>query len=92
MNSSLIIMRPYQGEPDLQQIVELFDDCARFDNLESSIPILQLQLPNCDFDLDQNLRLWENESGQLIGFGKLWIRELNIDNVASIYPKFGGGS
>ena len=88
MNSSSTIVRPYQGEPDLQQIVELFDDCARFDNLESSIPILQLQLPNCDFDLDRNLRLWENESGQLIGFGKLWIREPNVDNVTTSLMAF----
>ncbi|WP_310486500.1 hypothetical protein [Chamaesiphon sp. VAR_69_metabat_338] len=37
MNSLLTIMRPYQGESDLQLIIDLIDACERVDRLESFV-------------------------------------------------------
>jgi mycothiol synthase len=84
MTSSSIITRHYQGEFDLQQIVDLLDTCERVDRVESSISIDRLRLSFDDplLDLDRNLMFWENTSGQLIGFGKLSIMEPTEDNIA----------
>lgn len=99
MSSSSIIMRQYKGESDRQQLIDLFDACERFDKLESSIPISQLQLPSSNSEEEirqRDLRLWEDAQGRLIGFGKVWIREPTADNVAGlmwfcVHPLARGG-
>ena len=77
-------MRAYQGESDLQKIIDLFDACEAVDRLEQSISIAQLQLsieaPGVDQDRD--LSLWEDANQRLIGFGELSINEPTPDNLA----------
>jgi mycothiol synthase len=75
MNNS--IMRNYQGESDLQLIVDLFDTCEQVDRVElsSSIDQLRLALTSPTIDPGKDLRLWEDEQGQLIGFSQAWIEE-----------------
>jgi mycothiol synthase len=77
-------MRPYKGESDLQPLVDLFDACERIDKLDLSISTAQLQLEieAPGIDLDRDLRLWEDEQGQVIGFGELSIAEPIDNNLA----------
>jgi mycothiol synthase len=93
-------MRSYQGEPDLQLLVDLFDACEKVDKLEVSISPAQLQIEieAPGVDLDQDLRLWENAQGELIGFGELAIAEPIEDNLADgtlwmiVHPSARGGA
>jgi mycothiol synthase len=99
MGNSLITSRSYQGESDLQKIVDLFDDCEAVDKLEQSISTTQLQLaveaPGVDRERD--LSLWEDINGQLIGFGELSIAEPIEHNLADgtlwfiVHPAARGG-
>lgn len=75
MNKS--IMRTYQGESDLPLIVDLFDACEQVDRVElsASIDQLRLTLANPTLDTEKDLRLWENDQGQLIGVNQSWIEE-----------------
>jgi mycothiol synthase len=77
MSNPSIIMRQYQGESDLQLIVDLFDACEKVDRVELSLSIdqLQLALENPIVDPVKDLRLWEDAQGQLIGFSQSWIEE-----------------
>jgi mycothiol synthase len=77
MSNPSIIMRQYQGESDLQLIVDLFGACEKVDQLELSISIdqLRLALENPIVDPVKDLRLWEDAQGQLIGFSQSWIEE-----------------
>jgi mycothiol synthase len=70
-------MRQYQGESDLQLIVDLFDACEKVDRVELSLSIdqLRLALENPIIDPVKDLRLWEDAQGQLIGFSQSWIEE-----------------
>jgi mycothiol synthase len=85
MKSSSIIMRQYQGESDLQLIIDLIDDCERVDRLETFVSIDQLRssITNPAIDRERDLSLWEDNRGQLIGFGELSIDEPIADNLAN---------
>jgi mycothiol synthase len=99
MSNLSIVMRHYNGGTDLQKIVDLFDACERVDKLDLSISPAQLQLeievPGVD--LDRDLRLWENDVGQVIGFGELSIDEPIENNLADgtlwmiVHPAARGG-
>jgi mycothiol synthase len=99
MENSSITMRSYQGKADLQPLVDLFDACEKVDKLDLSISPAQLQLEieAPGVDLDRDLRLWENDAGQLIGFGELSIDEPNPGNLADgtlwfiVHPIARGG-
>ncbi len=84
MSTSSIVMRPYQGESDLQLLIDLFDACERVDKLEFSISLdrLRLELENPSVDRVRDLALWENVQGRLIGFGQVDILEASTDNLA----------
>ncbi|MGF1492146.1 MAG: GNAT family N-acetyltransferase [Microcoleaceae cyanobacterium] len=71
-------MRPYQSEADLIEIVDLANDCERADQLGYWLTVDQLErsLNAPEFDLKDDLRLWEDKSGQLIGYGRLGIRRM----------------
>jgi mycothiol synthase len=77
MSNPSIVMRQYQGELDLQLIVDLFDACEAVDRVELSLSIdqLRLALENPIVDPVNDLRLWEDAQGQLIGFSQSWIEE-----------------
>ena len=77
-------MRAYQGESDLQKIIDLINACEAVDRLEQSISISQLQLAIAPPGVDQerDLSLWEDANRQLIGFGQLSVQEPTSDNLA----------
>jgi mycothiol synthase len=99
MSNLATIMRSYRGESDLQLIVDLFDACERVDRLEQSISTTQLRLSleAPGIDRERDLSLWEDTSGQLIGFGELSIQEPTPDNLADgslwffVHPIARGG-
>jgi mycothiol synthase len=100
MINSSIKIRHYQGESDLQLIVDLFDACEAVDQVELSISIDQLRLILADPIVDPvtDLRLWENEQGQLIGFSQSWIEEPTGADLADgglwfiVHPTARGGN
>ncbi len=100
MNQSLITIRSYRGESDLQPLIDLFDACEQVDKLDLSITPAQLQLEieAPGVDLDRDLQLWENAKGQVIGFGELSIAEPIEDNLADgtlwaiVHPLARGGN
>lgn len=77
-------MRTYQGESDLQLIVDLIDACEQIDKLESFVSIEQLRssITNPAIDRERDLRLWEEAQGKVIGFGELSIAEPIDHNLA----------
>jgi mycothiol synthase len=99
MSNSSIKIRHYQGESDLQLIVDLFDACEQVDQVELSIPIDQLRLILAAPTIDpgKDLRLWEDEQGQLIGFSQAWIEEPTETDLADgglwfiVHPAARGG-
>ena len=77
-------MRQYQGESDLQLIIDLIDACEQVDRLESFVSIEQLRssITNPAIDRERDLGLWEDAQRKLIGFGELSIAEPIADNLA----------
>ncbi len=99
MNSLLAIIRSYQGESDLQLIIDLIDACEKVDRLDSFVSIEQLRssITNPAIDREHDLGLWEDAQGKLIGFGELSIDEPISDNLADgtlgflVHPIARGG-
>jgi mycothiol synthase len=70
-------MRPYAGESDLQSITDLLNHCDAVGQLDDNYAVEDLRLEFSDPRLDpqRDLRLWEDDQGQLIGFGQIWMPE-----------------
>lgn len=65
--------RAYAGETDLPAIVELINTCNAIDQLDQAISVAELQndLDNPDPDPVDELRLWTDVEGRLIGYSRL---------------------
>jgi hypothetical protein len=59
-----MVMRHYQGESDLQRLVDLFDACESVDKVEFQISIerLRLGLEHPSIDRDRDLMLCQDWS------------------------------
>lgn len=70
-----LTLRPYGGEADLEAIANLFNTCEAVDCMDSgrSVSELRQSFEHPILDTVNNIRLWEDTQGQLIGFGQLWI-------------------
>ncbi|AKG20704.1 GNAT family N-acetyltransferase [Calothrix sp. 336/3] len=81
--------RAYLGESDLDAIAHLINCCDAVDQLEQGTTVgeLQTEFSTPSIDTQRDLQLWENEDGELIGFGYLWITEPSdsIDGFLSFY-------
>jgi len=68
-----LLMRSYQGETDLEAIAKLYEDCERVDQSSywTSVEDLRQFYSSPGFDPALDLRLWENDQGQLIAVGGL---------------------
>jgi mycothiol synthase len=77
MTTLEITARGYTGEQDLPTIVELLNRCAQASPFGEGTTAdelrMEFSLPR--FDPLRHLRLWEDASGALIGFGQLWIHD-----------------
>jgi mycothiol synthase len=74
VTTATITARPYGGEADLAKIANLQNACEAVDHLDMSASADELRTEFGDPRLDttRDLRLWEDDEGQLIGFGQLW--------------------
>src|SRR5215212_5777005 len=73
----------YAGEADLQPICDLLNVCDALEDLDDNYDVdsLRLEFASPDLDPAQDLRLWEDGTGRLAGFGQLWIPKTgeNVD-------------
>lgn len=85
-----LILRPYQGEQDLPAIAELLNTCAIADDMidtKTSVGELRIEFNEPSVKLERDLRLWEDSSGQLIGFASMWIPEASETNEGVLWFK-----
>lgn len=70
-----ITSRSYIGEPDLAAIAELVNACEAVDCLDAgtSVPELRERMTQPTFDPFEHQRLWQTTTGQIIGWGSLWV-------------------
>lgn len=63
-----LLIRSYQGETDLETIAQFYNDCEKVDQFGYWISVEDLQqfYSSPGFNPDSDLRLWENNQGQLI--------------------------
>src|SRR5262245_31773967 len=75
VTTATITARPYSGEADLVKIANLQHACEAVDRLgaSSSADELRTEFGDPRLDTARDLRLWEDDEGQLIGFGQLWV-------------------
>lgn len=78
---TVLTMRPYTGETDLQPIVDLLNLCEAVDREDAfySKTDLQLGFAEPGFDPTQNVRLWKNAAGKLIAYADLWTPPKPVD-------------
>ncbi|NET38170.1 MAG: GNAT family N-acetyltransferase [Cyanothece sp. SIO1E1] len=65
-----LTMRPYQGEADLQPLVELLNTCKVADQIDSTTSIndLRLSFHAPGVNPNRDVRFWEDADGKLIGY------------------------
>ncbi|HAX75494.1 MAG TPA: GNAT family N-acetyltransferase [Cyanobacteria bacterium UBA11372] len=91
-----LTMRPYGGEKDLEAIAHLLNACAAFELRDdwTSVSELRLEFEDPLIDKQQDIRLWEDADGKLIGFAQMWIPPSgdNDDGFVwfNVHPEFGG--
>lgn len=93
-----IVMRAFADENDLNRIAHLINTCYTVDEMDNSTSVTELreEFDTPSINKAKDLRLWENESGELVGFGSLWITEPSevIDGFLDFYvhPDVRGGN
>lgn len=78
MNTELTFHdRAYAGPTDLPAVVGLLNLCDTVDQLNEhyTVETFGTELDDPTVDLGQDLRLWEDAAGRLVGFGQLWLLE-----------------
>lgn len=92
-----LTMRPYKGEADLAAIAQLLNTCAAFDRRDdwTSVSELRLEFDDPLIDKQQDIRLWEDADGKLIGYSLIFIPPSgdNDDGFLwfNIHPESRGG-
>ncbi|WP_416667153.1 GNAT family N-acetyltransferase [Egbenema bharatensis] len=78
-----LTMRPYQGETDLQPIVNLLNTCEAIDreDIYYTVSSLKLELTSPNLRPELDVKLWYNDADQLIGFGQIWLPDPMVDEV-----------
>ncbi|MBE9224984.1 GNAT family N-acetyltransferase [Phormidium sp. LEGE 05292] len=90
--------RPYGGETDLEAIANLLEACEAVDKLEqwTTVSELERDFNSPYFDKERDLQLWEDDTGQLIGFATLWhpsVGELTDVRLGfRVHPQTRGGT
>jgi mycothiol synthase len=76
---SAMTMRLFAGAADLQAIVDLFNAIESTDQIGAgtSVAELQIDLDNPMIDPTRDLALWEDDRGQLIALGALWMQPVD---------------
>jgi mycothiol synthase len=81
VTTATITARPYAGEADLARIADLQNACEAIDRLDmgTSLDELRTELGDPRLDTARDLRLWQDDDGQVIGFGQLWVLQGTAD-------------
>ena len=93
-----IIARPYLNQEDALRLVELFHACEASDRLGRvpSFAELQTELDAPSVNKLDDIRLWEDNLGRLIGFARLGVRSVTTTVAVRlwlrIHPDFRHGS
>ena len=74
-------MRLFAGAADLQAIVDLFNAIEAVDQYGAgtSVAELQVDLANPIIDPTRDLALWEDDRGQLVALGALWLHPADVE-------------
>lgn len=74
--ATLLTFKPEScvDEHDLAAIAALINTCRAADDLESrtTVPRLQEEFADPQFEVDRDLRLWRDQAGELIAMAQLW--------------------
>ncbi|NTW21775.1 MAG: GNAT family N-acetyltransferase [Nostocales cyanobacterium W4_Combined_metabat2_030] len=72
-----LMMRPFLGKTDLKAIADLVNTCDPIGQLDkdTSVAELEMQLEQPFFDKSKDVRLWEDDTGTLVGFGQISMPE-----------------
>jgi len=64
--------RPYRGEEDIPAVWGLYEACEAVDKLDhgDTIDFLRLFTSSPELDPEQNLRVWEDAGGDVVGFAR----------------------
>lgn len=94
MISSALVSRSY-SPADLQAVTDLLNLCDQTYKLEDGYTPenLATEFSHPRVRVEKDLRLWENESGQLLGFGQMWRNEPQDGHISAymflrVHPDF----
>ena len=67
--------RPYTGEADVSAIAALINHCLAVDHSEDQISVNELrhQYESQDFNIERDLRLWVDATGELCAVASCWL-------------------
>ncbi len=78
-------------DSDLQPVCDLLNACDAVDKMDDNYSVENLQTEFSDPDLDKtrDLRIWEDENGNFVGFGEVWLRKSEEDGMldSSLYNR-----
>lgn len=88
--ASSLQVRPLTEAIDYAAIADLINFCNTADNLEDliSAEALQHELESPDFDITQDLRLWQDAQGQLCAVAQCWLPMPNSEESLNGYLWF----
>ena len=68
-----LMMRPYLGKSDIKAIADLVNTCDPVGQLDKdkSVADLEMEIEQPFFEPKKDVRLWEDETGNLMGFGHI---------------------
>lgn len=82
MTTGTLIPRPYAGESDLEKIAAFLNLVEAYDQVEegSSVSELREEFNEPSFDSANDLQLYENVHGELVGFAQLYLAANSAEN------------
>ena len=85
-----LIARPYT-DADVQAVCDLLNLCDAADHLDDNYAVddLQTEFNHPELSKEDDLHLWHDEAGQLLGFGQVWLPSGGEDDVTegSLYMR-----
>lgn len=80
--------RGYAGESDLQAICDLLNLCDQYDGTDDGFATVadwRTNIENPETVPARDTRIWEDETGRMVGFGQIWSRKPGEGTVSDGY-------
>jgi mycothiol synthase len=80
--------RGYAGEQDLQPICDLLNLSDQHDDIDEGVATVadwRTNLAHPETVVKRDARIWEDESGRMVGFGRLWFPQPGEEPVTEAY-------